>query len=91
MKKEDEFKIKGKIVNEVVDNIVNGVQELERNFIDDFGMTIDQFEKLDFYDQEKLVEKVSKYNKKKKKFLKHYPIFTKTLEKRKIKSIFKKK
>ena len=54
-------------------------------------MTIDQFEKLDFDDQEKLVEKVSKYNKKKKKLLNHYPIFAKTFEKNKIKSIFKKK
>ena len=87
MKKEDELKIKADIVNGVMDNIV----EFERSFLDDFGMTIDQFEKLDFYDQEKLVEKLSKYNKKKKKLLNHYPIFTKTLEKRKIKSIFKKK
>lgn len=87
MKKDDELKIKADIVNGVMDNIV----EFERSFLDDFGMTIDQFEKLDFDDQEKLVEKVSKYNKKKKKLLNHYPIFAKTFEKNKIKSIFKKK
>ena len=73
----------------------------EKRFIDNFGMTIDQFERLDFYEQENLIKKVAqlqykiKKNEKKinkkfkiKEILFYYPIFTKTSEKRK--GLFKK-
>ncbi len=53
MKTDEELKIKSKIVNEVMDNIVADAVQLERSFMDDFGMTIDQFEKLEISDQKK--------------------------------------
>jgi len=68
---------------------------LEQKFMDYFGMTIDQFERLDFYEQEELVKKVAilkhKRNKNKGLYSKfrfgeiftYYPIFAKTLKKRK--------
>ena len=95
MKKEDEIKIKAMIVNEVSDNIVDDVLEFSRGFVDNFGMTIDQFERLDYYEQKKLIEKVALLNHKRRKIkdshikfkfselFTHYPIFTKTLKKRK--------
>ena len=32
---------------------------LESNFMDNFGMTLDQFERLDYYDQENIIKKVA--------------------------------
>ena len=68
---------------------------LENEFVDYFGMTIDQIERLDYDVQEEIIKKVIKIrkkigNKKNIKFkeiIKHYPIFKKTLSKRK--SLFK--
>ena len=68
---------------------------LERNFVDNFGMTLDQFERLDYYDQENIIKKVALLQYKMKKLNKRskinlnelftkYPIFTKTIDKRKI-------
>ena len=74
---------------------------LERKFMDNFGMTIDQFERLDFDEQEALIHKVSllKHKMKKKEqgihskfnfgeIFTYYPIFSKTLKKRR--KLFKK-
>lgn len=68
----------------------------ERKFTDNFGMTIDQFERLDFDVQEELIKKVVKLRTKIKKkekrrisklklgeILSYYPIFEKTSDKRK--------
>ena len=68
----------------------------ERKFTDNFGMTIDQFERLDFDVQEELIKKVVKLRAKIKKkekrqisklklgeILSYYPIFEKTSDKRK--------
>ena len=61
---------------------------LERKFIDYFGMTLDQFERLDFDKQEELIKKVAKLRHKiknneskfcLKEFLTCYPIFKKTI------------
>ena len=90
MKTDEELKIKSKIVNEVMDNIVADAVQLERSFMDDFGMTIDQFEKLEISDQKKIIEKVSKFNKKKKKLFNYYLKSNNYSKKNKIKSIFKK-
>lgn len=77
---------------------------LEEKFVDNFGMTIDQFERLDFEVQEEIIKKVLILNKKMKKkqsrlhfkrkfgeIFTYYPIFTKTKDKEKKLSIFKKK
>lgn len=71
---------------------------LENKFMTNFGMTIDQFERLDYEKQEELIKKVAKLryklekkeNKLHSKFnirelFTYYPIFTKTLGKRKNK------
>ena len=66
----------------------------ENKFMNNFGMTIDQFERLDYENQENLIKKVIMLNKRKKhlfkikEILKHYPIFKKTTEKEK--RLFKK-
>ena len=68
---------------------------LESNFMDNFGMTLDQFERLDYYEQEALIKKVALLQYKMRKLKKRsnfnlneiftrYPIFKKTLDKRKI-------
>lgn len=72
---------------------------LENKFMTNFGMTIDQFERLDFETQEQLIKKVAKLRHKMEKKAKnaqfrfgevftYYPIFAKTANKRKRKSIF---
>ena len=64
---------------------------LESNFMDNFGMTLDQFERLDYYDQENIIKKVALLQYKMKKLNKRskinvdelftkYPIFTKTMK-----------
>ena len=93
----DEMKMKAEIASGIlnkVNEMVNEIVEFERTFVDDFGMSIDQFERLDFEEQEKLINKVTRLNRKKSYLAKLralYPIFDKTKEKKKIKSIFKKK
>ncbi len=87
MKREDEIICKSKIANEVKENLVDDILEFNRSFVDNFGMTLDQFEKLDFSNQEKLTERVSILNKKNKNLLKHYQ----KIQKVKNKSLFKKK
>ena len=94
MKKEEELKIKSQIVDDVMEEVKEMV-EFERNFVDNFGMSMDQFERLDYDEQEVLIDKVARLNNKKKHLLslkelfKHYPIFEKTRDKRK--RLFKKK
>ncbi len=68
----------------------NTPDSIERKFMDSFGMTIDQFERLDFDEQEILIKKVIFYNRKRnkakfklKEIFTHYPIFAKTLKKKK--------
>ena len=93
----DEMKKKAEIASGIlnkVNEMVNEIVEFERTFVDDFGMSIDQFERLDFDDQEKLINKVTRLNRKKSYLAKLralFPIIDKTKEKKKIKSIFKKK
>ncbi len=70
----------------------DSIEQIFKNY---FGMTIEEFEQLDFYIQELLVKKVAvlkhKSNKNSKgrfgEIFNYYPIFAKTLKKRK--SIFK--
>ena len=69
---------------------------LESTFVDNFGMTLDQFERLDYIDQENLIKKVAllqykmkKLDKRKSKFnineiFTKYPIFTKTIKNKRI-------
>lgn len=90
MNKEDEIRVKVKIVHLVMDN-VKEMLKYERNFIDEFGMTIDQFERLELDEQSDLIKKVAISNKFKKKMYKRYPNFTKVIEKNKIKGLFNRK
>lgn len=69
----------------------NDKEVLETKFMDSFGMTLDQFERLDFEVQEELIEKVNYINKKTKKekikfnineILSYYPIFKKIVKKK---------
>ena len=68
---------------------------LESNFMDNFGMTLDQFERLDYYEQEALIKKAALLQSKMKKLKKRsnfnlneiftrYPIFTKTIKNKRI-------
>ena len=74
------------------DEVIDDMEEFERSFVDSFGMTMDQFERLDFSEQEDLIDRVTKLNRKRenllnlKRLFKHYPIFRKVNEKK-----FKKK
>ena len=67
----------------------NNKEIFENKFMNSFGMTIDQFERLDFEKQEELIKKVTMLNRKKKylfklkEILERYPIFKKTSEERK--------
>ena len=76
---------------------------VERKFMDYFGMTVEQFDELDFDTQQELIQKVAKLRNKMKRKEKgvrakfrfgeiftYYPIENKENRKEKIKSIFKK-
>ena len=69
----------------------NNKEIFENKFMNSFGMTIDQFERLDFEKQEELIKKVTMLNRRKKhlfklkELLERYPIFKKTKEKRLLK------
>ena len=71
----------------------NTKEILENQFMDNFGMTLDQFERLDFETQDALIKKALILNKKKKRLaetkkinlkevLSYYPIFRKVLKKK---------
>ena len=69
---------------------MNDKEIFENNFLDNFGMTIDQFERLDYDVQEEIIKRFLILNKKKKKnklhsndILNYYPIFSKVFKKRK--------
>lgn len=68
---------------------------LESSFMDNFGMTLGEFERLNYVDQENIIKKVAllqykmrKLNKKSKinlnEVFARYPIFTKTLNKKRL-------
>ena len=68
---------------------------LESNFMDNFGMTLGEFERLNYVDQENIIKKVAllqykmrKLNKKSKinlnEVFARYPIFMKTLNKKRL-------
>ena len=68
---------------------------IESTFVDNFGMTLDQFERLDYLEQEILIKRVAKLHAKMKKLNKKsnfdindvftkYPIFTKTIKKKRF-------
>ena len=68
---------------------------LESSFMDNFGMTLGEFEKLDYCDQENIIKKVALLQYKMRKLKKRsdfnvdeifsrYPIFTKTMKKRRF-------